>query len=60
MTAQIYKDSFSTLGAHWVCRLYEPGGYVWHGQVAKTDFRNISESEFVAACQEEFGEITLA
>lgn len=57
LRAQIYYDKHSFLGPHWVCRLYEPGGYTWHGQVAKTNFAEITEDEFKNECVQIFGEL---
>jgi len=58
--ATINYSEHSLLGSHWVCRLSEPGGYVWHGQVAHTDFTpNLSRDSFVEKCREFFGEITV-
>lgn len=56
LTASIQKLT-SSIGTRWVCRLFEPGGYVWHGQVAETCFSNITEQEFKDRCVTKFGEL---
>lgn len=36
----------------WICRLYEPGGYVWHGQVAHTSFNTaLTAEQFTQECR---------
>lgn len=51
LTAQIYKSR-----GCWMCRLYEPGGYVWHGQIAHTSFDpEMTEEAFTEECKKRFG-----
>lgn len=57
--AQIYRQNSYPLGNRWICRLYEPGGYCWHGQVAHTCFEDITKDEFIDRCKKLFGEFTL-
>ncbi|MHA7967721.1 hypothetical protein ACX93W_26765 [Paenibacillus sp. CAU 1782] len=41
----------------WVCRLYEPGGYTWHGQVAHATYGKVTKDEFVFEVKKMFGEV---
>ena len=49
----------SELGRCWICRLYEPGGYTWYGQVAHTTYEAISKEEFIKECVAIFGPLNI-
>lgn len=56
VTASIQKVE-NALGSRWVCRLSEPGGYVWHGQVAHTSFDpNATRESFTDDCRRILGD----
>lgn len=52
--AQVYRQN-DWLGKRWVCRLYEPGGYRWHGQVVNTSFADMSVEEFIVESERNSG-----
>jgi len=52
LTARISKEYSPYVGERWICRLYEPGGNVWHGQVAHVSLNTgMTADQFAEECR---------